>query len=241
MTTKDYKVFRNMVGNRKIIPGHVEKLAEAIEKKNLLEYFPILVNENMEVIDGQHRLVADAKLDYPVHYEIVDGLKLEDVMSINTHSRVWSTPDFIDTYITLGNDDYETLKEFMYIYHMAPSVAASLLYGFNSASPGGIGQLLREGKFSVRTPEFAYMIADNLNQLRKYTEFPVNGDRTLIRALILLNNNLTFDLGRFIAKLRLSGDKFERRNTVNQYLLEVEELYNFNAKNKVELYASSQL
>jgi hypothetical protein len=38
--TKDFAIFKNITGNRQISPVHVEGLAAAIERKNLLEYFP---------------------------------------------------------------------------------------------------------------------------------------------------------------------------------------------------------
>jgi hypothetical protein len=241
MKTTDYTIFRNIVGNRKIVSKQAEKLAEAIERKNLLEYFPVLVNEHMQVIDGQHRLVAAAKLQYPVHYEVVHGLKLEDVMSINTNSKSWTINDFIDTYITLGNQSYQVLKDFMQKYNMAPSMSAALLYGFNSTTPGGISELLRDGKFNVNTPDFAYKVANSLNDLKRYAEFRISSDRILINTLRVLFNNETFDFERLLAKLRLSNLKLEKRHTTAQYLLEIEELYNFNSKIKVELYTSSQI
>lgn len=240
MKTTDYSRFRNILGNRDITPAHVEKLALAIERKNLLQYFPVLVNEKMEVIDGQHRLVAAAKLNYPIHYEVVKGLELEDVMTINTHSKGWSTMDFIDTYITLRREDYQILKSFMQQYGIAPSLAASLLYGSRPTGAGSIGRLLRSGEFRVRTIDFAHFMARNLRELNRYSDFPVMSDRQLVLALTMLYKNVAFDFERLVAKLKLSGLKLERRATVQQYLLEIEELYNFKTKIRVELYASSQ-
>lgn len=242
MTTKDYTIFRNIAGNRKIIPAHIEKLAAAIERKNLLKYFPILCNEKMEVIDGQHHLMAAAKLGYEVTYEVVPGLTLDDVMSINTSSKSWSISDFIDTYIQLGKKDYEVLKNFMNQYHCSASIAARLLGSATGGNTQTLGEQIREGTFRAYRLVFANRIAAHLIELKPYTDINVFADRDLINALIALDGNSDFDFERLVAKLRLSGQKIEARATSKYYLLEIEELYNYNAKkSKVELYASSQV
>lgn len=240
MTTKDYTIFRNIDGNRKIIPAHVEKLAAAIERKNLLKYFPILCNERMEVIDGQHHLMAAAKLGYEVTYEVVPGLTLDDVMSINTHSKGWSTNDFIDTYIQLGKKDYDVLRSFVRHYGISASMAARLL---GSASDGSkdIMATVRNGNFRALRQDHAHRIATQLVDLGLHADFNTRADRPLMDTLQSLDRNNSFEFDRLVAKLSLSGQKLTKRATSKYYLLEIEELYNFNAKTKVELYASSQV
>jgi hypothetical protein len=50
--TKDYGMFKTVKGNRAIDKAHVAKLKKEIQKKDL--DLPIYVNENDEVVDGQH-------------------------------------------------------------------------------------------------------------------------------------------------------------------------------------------
>lgn len=56
--TKDYTSFRAIVSNREVNKAHVKKLAASIRKKNLLYIRPVIVNDRMEIIDGQHRVAA---------------------------------------------------------------------------------------------------------------------------------------------------------------------------------------
>lgn len=242
MVTKDYSKFKNIDGNRKITPAHVEKLVAAMERRNLLEYFPVLVNEKMEVIDGQHRLIAAAKLDYPVTYEVVPGLELEDVMSINTNSKGWSTMDFIDTYIKLGNPYYEQLKKFIKRTGFGVSLSAQLLQGKASSLTGGshTSQLIRAGEFKVVAESFAERIAEYVRLLSPNTDFDSHKDRGFVKAIVMLDGNEGFDMERLVSKLRMHGLKLQRRPDAKYYLIHIEELYNFNAKARVELYASTQ-
>ena len=54
-TTKDYSIFGYILGNRDIVQNHVLNLAKLIKEIDL--EVPIIVNEKMEVCDGQHESV----------------------------------------------------------------------------------------------------------------------------------------------------------------------------------------
>ena len=62
-------MFKTMDGNRLLKNDRVNKIVESI---NAVGYIlsPILVNEKMEVIDGQGRLAALERLKMPVHYMV---------------------------------------------------------------------------------------------------------------------------------------------------------------------------
>lgn len=242
--TSDYSKFKQIDGNRKVNSGHVSRLVEAIERKNLLEYFPVLLNEDMEVIDGQHRLSAAAKLEVPIYYEIVPGLTLTDVMSINTNSKSWNINDFIDSHIELGNSNYKVLREFMDTYHWNPSTSAALLSGFTqffSPNNGSIAKAVKRGDFKVASLPLAEKIAKQIQEIKHYTDFEGNRDREFIGALLALNANKDFDFDKFAAKLRLKNLIIEKRPSAKYYLIHIEELYNHGVyRNNTELYKSTQ-
>jgi len=245
--TSDYSKFRQIDGNRKVNQGHVNRLAQAIERKNLLQYFPVLLNEDMEVIDGQHRLSAASKLDVPIYYEIVPGLTLTDVVSINTNSKSWNINDFIDSYIELGHKDFEVLREFMDTYHFNASTSAMLLSGYsgyfstNQAKGGQITNKIKSGEFKVVSLQLAEKIAKQVQELKHHTDFDGTKDREFIGALLALNANKDFDFEKLAAKLRLKNLVIEKRPTTKYYLIHIEELYNHGVyRNNIELYKSTQ-
>ena len=59
-STYDLSIFKILDGNRNINLGHVERLVKSIEENGFLK-MPIIVNDNFDVIDGQHRLMAAKK------------------------------------------------------------------------------------------------------------------------------------------------------------------------------------
>lgn len=242
--SKDYGKFKQIDGNRKINRGHVARLIEAIERKNLLEYFPILLNEDMEVIDGQHRLSAAATLKIPFYYQVVPGLTLTDVMAINTNSKSWNIIDFIDSHIELGNNNYVILKEFMNTYHWNPTTSAALLQGFSgyfSPNNGSISKAIKHGDFKVISLDLAEKIAKQIQEIKHHTDFDGAKDREFIGALLALNANKDWHFDNFAAKLRLKNLMIEKRPSTKYYLIHLEELYNHGLyKTDTELYKSTQ-
>jgi hypothetical protein len=240
MKTRDYTIFKSINGNRKVNNNHVLRLGRAMERKNLLPYYPVLCNEGMEVVDGQHRLAAAIRLGYEVSYEKIRGLRIEDVMEINTNSKGWSINDFINSWIVLDKPDYRTLRDFMERNKMNATLAGVLLRGYGNARGGGdISRLIKGGMFKVASEPLANAVATQLTGLKQYAEFNVMSDRELAATLLRLTYNDAFDFNRLISKLRLHGLKLGKRANEKYYILHIEELYNFHNSVMVELYEST--
>lgn len=106
-STKNYRAFNRIEGNRTVRPTHVKKLQEAIKlDPSTIQYNPILVNERMEIIDGQHRFEAIRNLELTVYYVQVRGLKLEDVQKFNSVAKQWQPVDYAKAFSELGNLNY---------------------------------------------------------------------------------------------------------------------------------------
>lgn len=240
MKTNQYTIFRNINGNRKVNNNHVTRLVKAIERKNLLPYYPVLCNEHMEVIDGQHRLAAAMRLGYEIHYENIPGLRIEDVMEINTNSKGWSVNDFINSWIVLDKPDYRVLRDFISRYGIGATTSAAMLRGFSSMVGGGkIASVIKTGDFKVASEKLANTVATWLTSLKPYAEANVMSDRPLILALMRLYSNPGFNFDRLVTKLKRHGRKLERRASDKYYVLHIEELYNFHSSISIELYKST--
>ena len=238
--TTDYESFKTVHGNREIHPRHVEDLVAAIRKKNLLEYFPLLVNEHMQVIDGQHRLEAANILGIPIWYVQIPGLTLEDVMSINSSSRSWTALDFVNAYIMNGNRDYQVLLDFAKKYGVGIQLAARLLYGDRRGHMESISKIVKKGLFEVRQLEVAERSMDMVAQVKPYCDFNPLTDRNFMLALQTATKSPNFDFEQFISKLKVHGLTIESRAQVRYYVLEIEDLFNFKSKKRVDIYASAQ-
>ena len=81
--TVDYDKFSLIEGNRPFNKGLLLTLEESIvEEGNYLADNPIIVNERLEIIDGQHRWNIAKKLHLPLYYIISNGLGLREAKFI---------------------------------------------------------------------------------------------------------------------------------------------------------------
>lgn len=125
--TTDYKIFKRVQGNRPVDVNHVKSLISSVAQKNLLENIPLIVNDKMEVIDGQHRLEVSKAMGIPVYYISVPKADISDIRRLNSYSRPWSVFDYLDSYIDLGKTDYKQLKSFASKYSLSISNALIIL------------------------------------------------------------------------------------------------------------------
>jgi len=117
--TRDYDLFKILPGNRQLYPTQIKKLANNIAKNPAFtKISPILVNEQMEVIDGQHRLAAYKKyadengINHSIYFVIVKGLGLAEARGLNAGSKPWSPKDYAVAYERSGNAEYGTYLKY---------------------------------------------------------------------------------------------------------------------------------
>lgn len=113
--TKDYSIFKRLVGNRDIPESRISKIVESIQTIGWV-HNPIIVNEKMEVIDGQGRLTALQRLKMPVEYIIAEGAGNKECIYMNMNMVNWKLPDFIKSYAEQGNENYQRLLSLMERY-----------------------------------------------------------------------------------------------------------------------------
>lgn len=159
LKTNDYTLFKHIVANREIDDKHVNRLAKSITRKNLLYIRPLIVNERMQLIDGQHRLAAAKICKATVHYIKVDGLTKSDISVINTAQKNWTRSDFINFYAMDGNTSYKQLAAFLDKYYwLSPTSIIHI------ACEGDLKDL-KEGKIKLKDAATADRIFMRLRQI----------------------------------------------------------------------------
>ena len=112
--TDDYDIFKKLDGNRDA--SNVKAILKSIENVGCV-LSPILVNENFEVIDGQHRLEAFKEKKLPVKFMVQKGIGLRECQAINTGMQNWQAMDFVRSYAEIGNENYIRLLDLWTEYH----------------------------------------------------------------------------------------------------------------------------
>src|SRR5258708_34537164 len=106
--TRNYEMFKYLDANRDKSNGlslsHIRRLKQSIMDRNMLELRPICVTENMEVIDGQHRLEVAKQLGVDIYYVVKKDFKPKDLIDLNV-AKTWSASDYLNFYCKEGNQE----------------------------------------------------------------------------------------------------------------------------------------
>lgn len=97
--TADYSIFKLLPHNRPVVQSHVIRLMHSMaDRPHLRISRPVLVNEDYQVIDGQHRLKASELNNQSVYFMVVPGLTIDDARLLNALQRTWSLLDYAYSY-----------------------------------------------------------------------------------------------------------------------------------------------
>lgn len=229
LQTSGYSQFRLVSTNRVVDHKHVKRLKAAITKNNLLHLNPILVNSHMEVIDGQHRLNAARELGVPIFYVMDNGIRQEDIATLNSNKKNWAMEDYIHYYAKNGNPAYQALQIFIRNNHfIPPSVAVSIAAGDVKAAT------LRDGNIKeVNLDEaeaFMLRISDYRNHFKDaYT-------KKFVDAVKSIQKVEGFDHNQMIEQITVQPRSLKPCTTTKEYVKNLEEIYNYRKKSRLRFY-----
>lgn len=159
-TTNDYSIFKRLPGNRDIPESRISKIVESIQSIGWV-HNPIIVNEKMEVIDGQGRLTALQRLKMPVEYVVAPGAGNKECIYMNMNMVNWKLPDFVKSYAEQGNENYQRLLSLMERYANGNlNIISTALYRISKAKFRDIkeGTLqLTEEQYKAAIPRLEYI------------------------------------------------------------------------------------
>ncbi len=213
-STKDYDIFKYIVSNREINQAHVNRLVKSIKNNNLLHLNPVIVNLNMEVIDGQHRIAAAEILSIEIYYQVDEAVSKKDLSDLNSVKKNWSTMDYINYWTIEKANGFDELSRFISVYpNLPPSTALMLLSA------------------DVSNMEEATKVAEIIKKFRNIIEFAY--DRNFILSINKVVKTGKYDQEVMNKRLEGQSRSLVKCATVKQYIDLLEEIYNKNSHNKV--------
>lgn len=228
-TTTDYSIFKAIDGNRAINGQHLARIKKSMQEEYL--FTAIMVNDKMEVIDGQHRLEAAKSLGLPVNYLVCEGYNLLDVQRLNQNLKAWNTHDYLAGYCDMGINDYIIFKKFIEDYRFSTETTLHLLSG--NTTGGHTLSLFKQGLFKVKNLKTASKIAESILLIAPY--YQGFRRRSFVAAMIMLFNKDFFDFDEFMAKLKLQPTALKDCTNTVAYLALIEEIYNYRRREKINL------
>lgn len=238
LKTNNYNIFKKSQANRAIDPLNLEKIKASININNMLRFRPILVNKNMEVIDGQHRLRAAEALGVEVWYQINEEGQEEDIILLNANQKKWTAIDYVNYHIAKGNKEYLMLRQFAEEKGMSLLELISYAQGYR----GKLGKSFREGSFKFFTPEEKSKVSDNIAHIdlviRTMKKYLFGDDKftSTTRFKIALFSFISrpdVDLTVFLGKLSMLSEKIKICATGRAYYMMFRDIYNWKNQNPI--------
>lgn len=244
--TSDLSIFKSIDGNRVPNLQHIKRLTDSILSHGM-KCNPILVNEKLEVIDGQHRLMAAKQAESFVYYIVIDGYSLNEVHTLNLNQKNWVKKDFMDGYANMGVQSYLKLKKFVEknddftftdCTYMCSNISGAISqlsskHRRHSDKKYNLTEVFEEGTWVGKDFELAQDWANKIRMIKPY----YNGysRSTFVGTMIMLLQNDNFDFNEFIHKVRLQPTALVDCANREQYRTLIEDIYNYRSRNKVSL------
>ena len=231
-SSQDYDSFSFITGNRNINKLHLGKL-----RKSIMDIYipvPIVVNQFLEIIDGQHRFMVCKEENLPLYFVIIEGLGLSDVQKINELMKKWTAEAFMDCYCDLAlvdedgkYDDYVEYRDFKRQYGFGHNETQAILTNQRMFS-GNLSERFRNGTFKIGNIRKARNVAERITEVNKYYEGYKR--RGFVISMLHCFATPEYDHDRFLSKLSYQTYKLNDQPNYKQYLQIVQDIYNYHAR-----------
>lgn len=234
-STKNYHMFKFRPDNRaEIDKNHVRRLQQSIESRNLLQFRPIIVNESMEILDGQHRLEAAKLLNLEIFYKIEKDLQNQDIILLNINKN-WTMGDFLNYYCKNNFPQYIKLEKFMKSHGITLKVALTLCNGRSD----DMVHIYKTGKFVFenKVAEEVFIICNQtIQKIKKIKGYSYWTDSARFwNPLVKLISAEGFQEDRWFKNIEKLCDKMGPRATQKDYFKMVQDIYNYRTEKKIDL------
>lgn len=235
--TVDYSIFSKLSGNRELNKNHVRRLTKVIATNpEFTKKSPIIVNQNMSIIDGQHRVAAFELVKekegtaYPIFFIVQSGATLRDARNLNVGSKPWGPIDYARVYALEGDVNYKTYLEFASRFPMVThKIIARALGGSEAAIKD-----FNTGLFQVKDEKKADTFLRALLEVE--TVVPTGPSQPLAFAFARVFNHPQYDHGRMLEQLQDHKIEIISVPRTQSYLaMAFNTVYNIGRKDKQDL------
>lgn len=226
--TREYGRFKSILGNRDLSQSKIKRIISDIEDGlDMLKYCPIIVDKDMNVIDGQHRLFVAKSLQSNIWYVISETIDLIDIAKVNSNTDKWKPSDFLNCYLSQGNDHYRKLNEFLIKHNVSLSTALPLLMKGSIGAHGASKEVriaFEKGEFKMK---FENSASDLLLTAFKFKDFSGYKSRYFLDAIDNLLKAKKCNIPDLLKRFEKFPDPLNRCNSSKDFMIALEEIYNY--------------
>lgn len=237
-STTNYEIFKKMSCNRQVLEQAVRHLMASIQMKDMLKLRPIIVNKDMEVLDGQHRLEAAKRLHKTIYYTIDDKSETEDVILLNANQKNWAMEDYLNFHYNQGIPAYVGMRRFLEENNMSYRMF-KMLHGEDNTAEG---KNFKNGTMKqITKQEFDKVLSLNSEcheiieflKMRRSDLWKVFKSSLFIRAMARFLTRKDIDYEDLKKNLEVKIDAVGPRSGVGGYYLMFVQIYNFRKRDAI--------
>jgi hypothetical protein len=188
----------------------------------------------MEVMDGQHRLMAAKALGVDIYYQIEKSLKPIDIITLNISKR-WMMTDYLNYYCKNGHIEYQKLEKFMKENQITIKVALNICMGGSIVRREGfrLGEYVFEMKDSVEDLDVCWDTINYIKLKNGFSQYTTSS--RFWSALLRMIKHEAFDKEKWMKNLEILVQRLNPKPSEKEYLTAFLDIYNWRNVNKIDL------
>lgn len=237
MKTKNYEKFKFLKWNRDINDSNLKKLINENNKNFQLHKFPILVDSNNFIIDGQHRFFASKELGSPIYYiKEESSATFDDITSVNSAGRRHTLRDMVEMAAKAGvKSCIKVLEIYEETNHFFDLGSITRLLMGNKSNSGNATVVMRKGEgFKIVDEEICLEV---LRSLQASNLMDANQLKVIL-ALKLISKNTGIKPEKIIKRIMHNKEKWKKTATTNQCAELILDVYNFRLGESNKIFIS---
>lgn len=226
--TADFKIFKHICGNRIDIERRVKKIEASVAQVGYINA-PIVVNEKMEIIDGQARYEYCKRTNTPLAYCIIAGLTIDDCIAMNISSSNWTLIDYISSYAARGYQSYILTEKFI---NDSPYSLSPTLWALTGTGRENNDGKIRNGKLDINQDDYTRG-EDIITYWKRFDDIVTNRKTEFLEAIGYCYLMDCIDNEALVRKVHQRPRDFQTIANVTDAIDVIEDAYNVRTRNHV--------
>lgn len=233
--TREYGAFGFLKGNRELNELKIKKIKQDIQDGfDVLKFAPIIVNEELKIIDGQHRYVVAKQLGLNVYYVITRDIDLVGVTKINSRSSNWKMIDFLNSFMDLKKENYIMLYNFLQDHpRVSLPVAMRIMHDGDPLSKTAQSEF-KDGNLGSKFYGKLQRLTNLLKGFEPYMDNPYS--RLMFKVIDSIIDNGKYDHVMMLRKLEESGRRIENTSSAKAIINDMESIINHRMRDRVLIH-----
>ena len=226
--TDDFSVFKTITGNRTEVEKRKRKIEKSVQEVGYIPA-PIIVNEKMEIIDGQARFAYCKESGTPIAYHIIPNLTIDDCIAMNISATNWGMMDYIISYADRGLPSYVLTEKFILgsPYGLKPT-----LWALTRTDTSNIKEKIQTGALEITEEDYKNGM-DIFGFWKNFDDIVTNRKAEFLIALGYCYLLPEVDNDRLIKKIHQRPRDFQMIASTTDAIDVIEDAYNVRAKTHV--------